>query len=204
MKYFLLLFLIITVVFSCAATTNDSIPELPGDTVLYNSLAKYHQSLLDAQLAEFEIQSKGNWMNFLPSVGIGYTPNGEPRPNMSFSLSQVLTAQRKRETIEAKRRAIIGTAALLQESDSRKLKNLMRQFEMIESEVQFAKTIHEIDIEFFKYYETQQANHDLTAPEFLLKKRDMLIKEQNIRKIELKLDDKRLEILEISHKNGDF
>jgi hypothetical protein len=185
-----------SIAFSCDAQILDS---LPPDSILYKNLATYHQSLVTAQLSEFEISAKGNWMNYVPSVGVGYAPSGEPRPTMSFSLSQIFTAQRNREIIEAKRRAITATATLLYQSEIRKLQALLHQFQIIQSDIRFANSIHQIDIQLFQFYETQHRNSEITASQFLLKKRDMLTKEQNIKKIETSLEDKRLEIMEASY-----
>jgi hypothetical protein len=185
-----------SIAFSCDAQILDS---LPPDSILYKNLATYHQSLVTAQLSEFEISAKGNWMNYVPSVGVGYAPSGEPRPTMSFSLSQIFTAQRNREIIEAKRRAITATATLLYQSEIRKLQALLHQFQIIQSDIRFANSIHQIDIQLFQFYETQHQNSEITASQFLLKKRDMLTKEQNIKKIETSLEDKRLEIMEASY-----
>lgn len=201
MQYLSTLFLSAAIAYSCEAQSTTA---LPPDSILFQSLATYHQSLVSAQLAEFEISAKGNWMNYIPSLGIGYAPTGEPRPTMSFSLSQILTAQRNRQTIEAKRRAITATATLLHQSEIRKLQALLRQFQNIQSDIEFAQSIHQIDVQLFQFYETQHQNHELTASQFLLKKRDLLIKEQKIKKIEANLEDKRLEIFEIAHYNSDF
>jgi hypothetical protein len=163
-----------SIAFSCDAQILDS---LPPDSILYKNLATYHQSLVTAQLSEFEISAKGNWMNYVPSVGVGYAPSGEPRPTMSFSLSQIFTYQ----------------------SEIRKLQALLHQFQIIQSDIRFANSIHQIDIQLFQFYETQHRNSEITASQFLLKKRDMLTKEQNIKKIETSLEDKRLEIMEASY-----
>jgi hypothetical protein len=196
MKYYLTFFLTTAIVLSCNAGPNDSIPTIPADTVLYISLADYHQSLVGAQLAEFEIQSKGNWMNYIPSVGVGYTPNGEPRPTMSFSLSQIFTAQKNREAIEAKRRGIIATATLLHQSEIRQLSTLLRQYQLQTKELNFAYTIYEIDTRLFEFYATQHDNHELTASQFLMKEKDYLLNKQLIIRLKNKLEEKKLEIFE--------
>lgn len=182
----------------CKAQTIDS---LPPDSVLYNNLIAYHQQLQAAQLQEFEISTKGNWMNYVPSVGIGYAPQGQPRPAVSFSLAQVFTAQRNRETIEAKRRAIVATADLLLQSEIQALQALFRQLQILESDAEFAESIHQIDKELFKLYEAQYQNNEMLASQFLFKKRDMLTKEQSLKKIKNTIEDKKIEILRLSRHN---
>ena len=168
---------------------------LPIDSMLFESLETYHQSLLTAQLSEFEITSKGNWMNYVPNVGIGYTPQGKPRPTTSFSLTQIFTAQRNREAIEAKRRAIQQTASLFLESEKQELYALLRQIKILQSDVQFAESVFQIDEQLFRFYEIQHQNNELTASQFLLKKRDFLIKKQEINKLINTVEEKKIEIL---------
>lgn len=191
----LFFFATISLTISCTAQVIDS---LPPDTILYQHLNTYHQSLVSAQLAEFEIATKGNWMNYIPSVGVGYAPSGEPRPTMSFSLSQVFTAQRNRESIEAKRRAIIATATLFHQSEIRALSNLIRQYRILESDVQFAESIYQIDQQLFQFHEAQHQNHEITASQFLMKQRDFLLKQQSLKRLKDTLEEKRLEVMEMA------
>ncbi len=99
------LFVLTTIILFLGLPTANC--QLPTKDSLHAALDTFHDRQLEAQLAEFDASKKGNWLYYLPSVGISYTPiartrtdgnlelNSEPRPTVSFSLGQVLTARRR-------------------------------------------------------------------------------------------------------------
>lgn len=197
------LFIFFSIAFFCDASsqTPDSISmsevsSLPTDSILFQSLAAYHQQLTAAELQEFEVSNSGQWMTYLPSVGVGYTPAGQPRPTASFSLSQVLTAKRNKQTLAAKRRAITESAMLRHANDKRHLTGLIRQFDLLKRELEFEKELFQIDTELFEFYQAQLENHELTASQFLLKKKSYLTTKNDLFRLEVRLEEKKTEVLE--------
>ena len=61
--------------------------QLPTNNELHAALDRHHDRLTAATLAEFDDAPANTWMNWTPAIGIGYAPNGEPRPTASFSLA---------------------------------------------------------------------------------------------------------------------
>ena len=127
-------------------------------------------------------------MNYIPSVGIGYTPAGDPRPTLSFSLSQVISARQRKLDTEAQRQTIQATSALELQADRLKLRNLLLRHESETGDLQFMQQLFDIDEELFQFYEAQAGAHELTPSELLKRKKDFLESEQEIR-------NKRREIL---------
>lgn len=194
-KYYLILLFCIAFFGDANAQPTASL-FLPADSILYRSLDKYHQQLTAAELEEFDSSNRGLWMNFIPSIGIGYTPAGDPRPTTSFSLSQVLAAKRNRQSLEAKRRAINQAAQLRHQNDRHLLAGLIRQYGLLKKEFAFGKQLFEIDTELFEFYKAQFKNHELTASQFLLKRKSYLTTKNNLFKLESKLEEKRMEVFE--------
>ena len=63
---------------------------------------------METELAEFQISKKGEWLKYVPTLGLTYTLDGRPRPAISFSSSVIYRARKDRQTIASKRRSIIG------------------------------------------------------------------------------------------------
>ena len=178
---------------SCAAV--DSLP-LPTD--LYASLESYHLQQLNAELAAFSQKIHPQWLNYVPAVGIGYTPAGDPRPTVSFSLAQVISARNRKSDIEAQRQAIRETRTLQLETEKLQLRNLLLQHEADVQQLDFMSQLFDIDAELFHFYEAQAAAAELAPSELLKRKKDFLQSEQRIRDQERVILLLELEILEMA------
>ncbi len=154
---------------------------LPPEPDLYAALDTFHALQLDARLAEFELSEKGTWMNWVPSIGVGYTPSGDPRPTASFSLASVAANLNRRRDKKAKRRSLVAAAELERNDDRQRLGQFIQRHESVLSDLVFMRQLFDIDRELFEFYEAQAKAAELAPSEFLKRKKDFLRSEQGIR-----------------------
>ena len=102
----------------------DSLPPTP---LLFGSIDTFHARQARIRLLELAESRRGNWLRYLPAIGIAYTPTGAPRPAVSYSSTLLYTAQKDRQQRDAKRLAILQQAALDAEADKRTLLQLLQR-----------------------------------------------------------------------------
>jgi hypothetical protein len=155
----------------CGVT--DSLPPTP---LLLAAIDSFHARQARIRLLELQDSRRGNWLRYLPAIGIAYTPTGAPRPAVSYSSALIYTAQKDRQQRQARQLAVVQQAALDAEADKRKLMQLLGQLEALQRELAAQRRVHEIDTELFRFYEKQAATQELLPAELLLKKREYLLK----------------------------
>jgi hypothetical protein len=208
----LLLFLFSHPTFCHAESTcSDSLPpaansqqliansQLPPAPHLHFALTQYHQRQLAATLAEFDDATPGQWMNYVPSVGVGYNLQGQPRPTLSFSLAQIFTARRQRLTLQAKRRSIEAAHALQSQDEHRHLKELLAKLEMLNLELQTMRRLHEIDESLYQLAVIDYEAAKLAPSGFLPKRKAFLESELDLLRKEMEMKAVEGEILAFSH-----
>lgn len=163
---------------------------LPPTDSLFAALEKNHASITAAQLAEFDQTTTKKWMNYIPSVGIGYTPSGAPRPTASFSLSQIITAKRQQQERERRRTAILAKAEIELQSLKSQLSSMLQEYELLKLELRIREQIHEIDKQLFELAKVQYENAEMSPMEFLPKEKAFLLQG-------LELEQARIEILKV-------
>lgn len=192
--------------FATSSCNNINVPDsLPATNLLFEALDTFHAHKLAADLAEFEESNQGNWMNYLPSAGIGYAPvynasensfTAKPRPSVSWSINQIFTAKKRKEALLAKKRSISENSLLQNQYNKRKLNRLLINYQRLKEDLKERKRLFTIEEELFEYYEKSYQNLDLLPSQFLLKKRDFLHKKYEIRIAETKIKNAEAEILE--------
>ncbi len=71
-----------TLILILALLPTDTLPE---KSVLLNAIDSFYQVQTTAQLLEYQSSKKGEWLKYLPTVGMTYTLDGKPRPTISLS-----------------------------------------------------------------------------------------------------------------------
>lgn len=132
---------------------------------------------LDADLAALEYSTKGEWLKYLPNLGVTYTVAGEPRPAISTSTSVLYQARRDKKTRVAARDAARQRNAIELDQELAQLRRLWIRYQAAARRSRVQDDIAIIDKELFKLYEKQYANKEILPEEFLLKKKGFLIQE---------------------------
>lgn len=185
--------------------------KLPTEDSLHAALDTFLDRQLKAQLAEFDASKKGNWLYYLPSVGINYTPiartgtdggfefNSEPRPTVSFSLGQVLTARRRQRDIRAKRASIAASAALEREKAHRELDRLLQRHALLLLELETMHLTLDIDRQLFVLIQADYDEAKISPQQFLPKQKALLEAELGVQRKEMEVGDLEGEILVFAH-----
>lgn len=153
---------------------------LPPTDSLFAALEKHHATITAAELTEFDETTTKKWMNYIPSVGIGYTPSGAPRPTASFSLSQIITAKRQHQERERRRTAILAKAEIELQNLKSQLSSMLLEYELLKLELRTREQIHEIDRQIFELAKVQYENAEMSPVEFLPKEKAFLLQKLEI------------------------
>jgi hypothetical protein len=185
--------------------------ELPSADSLHATLDTFLDRQLEAQLAEFDASKKDNWLYYLPSVGISYAPiartgpdgnpgfNSEPRPTLSFSLGQVLTARRRQRDIRAKRKSIAANAALEREKAHRSLDRLLQRHALLLLELETMRQALGIDRQLFVLIQADYDAAKISPQQFLPKQEALLEAELGVQRKEMEVGNLEGEILVFAH-----
>ena len=149
---------------------------LPPDSLLFQSLATYYHQKTQAELAEFQETEKGEWLKYLPSVGITYTFDNKPRPIATLSTSTLYNAKKSKQARAAKRKAIIQINALAHQQDRLRLQQLLNQYRLEKEALEFQAEILEIDKQLFAIEEAKYEKNQIPPSEFLKIKRGYMVK----------------------------
>jgi hypothetical protein len=187
-----------------ARTRLDTLPpstvhRLPSTDSLHAALTTYQTHHLAATLAEFDETAPGQWMNYIPSAGVGYNLQGQPRPTLSFSLAQVFTARRQRLTLQAKRRSIEAAHMLQSQDEHRHLDQLLAKLEMMNLELQTMHRLHEIDRSLYQLAVLDYEAAKLAPVAFLPKQKAFLESELGLLRKGMEVKNLEGEILAMSH-----
>lgn len=172
---------------------------LPPADQLHNALDTFLDRQLTAQLAEFDESKKGNWLYYLPSVGIGYTPiaksgpdgdirfDNAPRPTLSFSLGQVLNARRRDRDVRAKRESLATSAALDREKAHRELDRLLHRHALLLLELETMRRVQEIDRQLFVLIQADYDAARISPQQFLPRQKAFLEGELGVMRKEMEV-----------------
>lgn len=208
MKY---LFLSIIFLAARLPTADSQTAELPSADSLHAALDTFLGRQLDAQLAEFDASKKGNWLYYLPSVGISYAPiartgpdgnlvfNSEPRPTLSFSLGQVLTARRRQRDVRAKRESLLANATLEREKAHRELDRLLQRHALLLLELETMRRALDIDRQMFVLIQADYDGAKISPQQFLPKQKALLEAELGVQRKEMEVGNLEGEILVFAH-----
>ncbi len=180
--------------------------QLPPADSLHAALDTFLHRQLAAQLAEFDNSNRGAWMNYMPSVGIGYNLatdaegklKTKPRPTVSFSLSQVFAAQRRRMDINAKRRSLAAAAELAASAAHAELDRLLTRHELLTLELETMRQVSAIDAEIFRLAQLDYDDAKLAPNAFLPKQKAYLESKLALTRKEMEVRELEGEVLRFS------
>jgi hypothetical protein len=196
------LLLLLTTALTANCQLSNCLPlwgQLPPPDSLHAALSDYQARHLAATLAEFDDATPGQWMNYVPSAGIGYNLQGQPRPSLSFSLSQIFNARRQRLAIQAKRRSIEAAHILQSQDEHRHLDELLSKLEMLNLELQTMRRLNEIDVSLYELAVLDYEAAKLAPVAFLPKQKAFLESELGLLRKEMEVRGLESEILAFSH-----
>lgn len=176
--------------------TTDS---LPPTNQLLASIESFYQIKTEAELLEYQTSQKGEWLKYLPTVGIQYTIEGKPRPTLSFSSSILYRAKKDKHALIAKREAIKEKNRLEAQKVIEVLQELLDEYAILSQELKVREELVEIDSLLFVIERKQYENLEMAPSEFLKAKKSYLQHVQAFRKHRNELFLLRRKILMVVH-----
>ena len=180
-------------------SSNNQPDTLPPPPVLNQSIDSFYAQQTHLQLLEFRESKKGEWLKFLPNLGITYTVTGQPRPSISLSSGLLYQAQREKHTRDAKRRQIIENNRLEAEREKSKLRELLLRYQLLQEELEHLRTLHRVEAQLFAIREDEYQRQERAPSDFLQAKRTFLLQEQVLRDKEGQLQIIEMEIWVLAH-----
>jgi hypothetical protein len=108
------------------------VDSIPSRETLFGSLKQFHIEQVATNLAATNIREKFKWLDWLPSIGFGYTTvSNQLRPSVNFSASQFVNSYRMRELRKAETQKILRGSILNFKVDSIQLEDLLKKRESV-------------------------------------------------------------------------
>jgi len=175
-----------------------SIDTLPPKATLLHAIDSFYQIQTASQLLEYQTCKKGEWLKYLPTVGLAYTLDGKPQPTISFSSSLLYRAKKDRLTIMAKRQAIVEANRLAAQGVKAKLDEMIFEYECLQQEIGYKREIFEIDAQLFEMDQQRYERLEMAPSDFLKAKKVFLEKQQAFRKLSTQAIGLEKDILNLS------
>lgn len=185
-----------TFLLSLSMLTTDS---LPPTIQLLASIDSFYRIKTEAELIEYQTSQKGEWLKYLPTVGIQYTIEGKPRPTLSFSSSILYRAKKDKHALIAKREAIKKKNRIEAQKAIEVLQELLDEYTVLSQELKVREELVEIDSLLFVIERKQYENLEMAPSEFLKAKKSYLQHVQAFRKHRNELFVLRRKILMVAH-----
>ena len=157
-----------TLIISLSLASTDTIP---SKAILFQAIDSLYQTQTNSQLIEYQTSKKGEWLKYLPTVGIQYTLDGKPRPTLSFSSSILYKAKKDKQSLEAKRRAIMEQNRLEAQKAKESLQEMLDEYNILRQELKARTEMIEIDSLLFQIDQKQYENLEMAPSEFLKAKK---------------------------------
>lgn len=165
--------LLLIVILSNTLNAQERPQELPTDSILINSLVRYYEAERLAQIKPYEIQESKPWIKYLPSLGIAYNLQGQPRPSFSYSPLSIFESKKSDKLRNASKEAVLLNYDLLISDRVGELKARIREYEMKLELYDMRMEVIELDKKLFEIEETKY-NEDLIKPsEYLRAKKSI-------------------------------
>jgi len=157
---------------------------LPAREVLYQSIDRFYGQQTRAELLEYQESTRGDWLKYLPTLGITYTVEGAPRPMISYSTTVLYAAKKDGQRRAAKRQSIIETNRLAAERAKLQVGELLAEYELLLQELAVRRQIVAIDRQLFAIQAAQYEELEIAPSDFLKAKRTYLLQEQGLLEME--------------------
>ena len=174
----------------------DTLPSIP---YLHASIDTFHAHAAHSSLLELQESRRGNWLKYLPALGLAYTPSGAPRPGLSYSSAVIYQAKKDKQTRAAKRLAILEQAQVAARRDKEALLPYLERHLSLRRELAAALQLLELDRELLSYWQQELAAKNIGPVEFLGKRKAFMEQETSIERLRDRLRELEAELLAKAH-----
>ena len=168
----------------CLILCLQALDSLPEQKVLLTAIDSFYQLQTENLLLEYQETKKGEWLKYLPTIGLSYTIDGQPRPTASWSSTLLYRARKENTLRAAKRKAIIQSQALAAETAKLELQDLLLDYDLLLADLEEEKEMLFIEEQLFSIYQMQYDSLEMAPSEFLIKRKQLLEKKRRLRQLE--------------------
>lgn len=169
---------------------------LPPAADLERSVYDHWEEVAEAEaIAYREDWKKDRWADYMPSVGLAYTPSGAPRPGVSFSLGSLIATRKKKREAERIERQIRERYRITAENEVRAIRARMQEVEKMEKARELAGELLEIERLIFQIIQDEFDEAQADPKAYLEAKRKWLIVQATYHAEGLELDRMKRDLL---------
>jgi hypothetical protein len=161
-------------------------PILDKET-LFTKIDSAYAAKTQTQLLEFSDSKKGEWLKYLPTVGLTYTLDGKPRPSINYSTTLLYRATKDKQLKAAKRQQIIRQNQEAASKAKAELEKLLLEYTQLQEEIKLKKQILEIDQQLFDIEKAKYERLEIAPSEFLKAQKDLYNQQLILKKLEQQL-----------------
>ena len=147
--------------------------ELPADSLLISSLVKYYEAERVAQIKPYEIEESKKWIKYLPSVGLAYNLQGQPRPSFSYSPLSILESKKSDKLRDAAKEAVLLNYDLLISDRVEELKAKIREYKLKLELYDMRLEVIELDLKLYEIEETKYEEDLIKPSEYIRAKKSI-------------------------------
>jgi hypothetical protein len=163
---------------------------IPDKETLFTKIDSTYATKTQTQLLEFTDSKKGEWLKYLPTVGLTYTLDGKPRPSINYSTTLLYRATKDKQLKAAKRQQIIRQNQEAASKAKAELKKLLLEYTQLQEEIKLKKQILEIDQQLFDIEKAKYERLEIAPSEFLEAKKKLILQKHSFLQLELGLEKK--------------
>jgi hypothetical protein len=163
-----------------AAAVNLHFDTLPSVHMLHQSIDSFYAQQTHLELLAFKDSKKGEWLKFLPNLGITYALDGQPRPSLSLSSGILYQSKKNKQQNAAKRQQIIEQQLQAAEQAKNQLADLILQYQQLQNEYRTQQELFAIETDLFRIKQDEYERQELAPSDFLHAKRTYLLQQQAV------------------------
>ena len=165
--------LLLIVILYSNLSAQEKPQQLPHDSILIKSLKVFYEAERSAQITPYEIQESKPWIKYLPSVGVAYNLQGQPRPSLSYSPLSVLESKKNDKLRDAAKQAVLLNYDLLISDRVGELKAKIREYELKLELYDMRIEVIELDMKLFEIEETKYKENLIKPSEYIRAKKSI-------------------------------
>ena len=148
---------------------------LPHQDSLESALERSYERERDAQLMAFDANTKGDWKDLMPSVGVGYTVANQPRPTINWNPISIFNRKDAKKKQQLTRQSIILQYEAIMTEKLYKLRQIITEYEIDLSTLSAKEKALMIDEKLYDI-KVEQYNQDMIKPsEYLQEEKKIII-----------------------------
>ena len=187
--------IIAKIIFATLQMPSDS---LPTNAELFASLRSFHAETSNARTAEYNAKEKNAYLKYLPSLGIQYNLQGQPRPSIGYNFNSIYTHRNETERTKAKIKAVQLQAEIEFKNDSFAIVEKLKRLDILKKSLLWLEAQNRIDDKIFENDKAFYAANQMSENDYLTKTRQYLERRERYEKVIQDIELLEIEILRLA------